>query len=174
LTRDETQALIKTFGISDSLMHQPNNIEASGSTDQPTNELILNFDTLRQISVYGNLRFDKSKARQKTPKCFLTVFDNLIKFDNKSAKEWLPDTFEIMLTSYSYSPEVPVKWPKDWADLNNPKTIKRSDDLYSVYLDKKYFKDFLKLINGLKEKQAVEINGQKFSVSYRLPFPNLK
>lgn len=79
-----------------------------------------------------------------------------------------------MATRYSYSPEVPLKWPKEWGDMNSPTTVKRSQDLYSLYLDKKYFDDFRKLLSKLKQKQAVEISGEKYSITYRLPFPNLR
>lgn len=172
--RETTQKIIKSLGITDSLMKQQDYIEASSWTDQPTNIMILNFDTVRQITVYGQLRDSKNEARQKTPKDFVTVYDNIIKFEVDSAKEWLPDTFEVMATKYSYSPEKPLPWNKEWSDINSSSTVKRGDDLYSIYLDKKYFDDFIKLLRRMKEKQAVEINGEKYSLSYRLPFPNLR
>lgn len=172
--REKTQGIIKSFGITDSLMKQPDYIEASGSTDQPTNILLLNFDTLRQISVYGSLKDPKSQARTKTPKQFLTVYDNIIKFEDNSALEWLPDTIEVMATKYSHSPEKPLKWNSEWGDIKSPTTVKRSNDLYSIYLDKKYLEKFFELLKSLKEKQAVEINGEKYSLTYRLPFPNLR
>jgi hypothetical protein len=172
--REKTQTIIKSLGISDSLMKQTDYIEASGWTDQPTNIMLLSFDTIRQITVYGSLRNPKGEARQKTPKGFLTVFDNILKFEDDSAKEWLPDTIEVMATKYSYSPEKPLKWNSEWSDIKSPTTVKRNDDLYSIYIDKKYFEEFLRLLESLKEKQAVEINGEKYSLTFRLPFPNLR
>lgn len=172
--RETTQKIIKSLGITDSLMKQQDFIEASSETDQPTNIMLLNFDTLKQINVYGFIRERTSEARQKTPKVFLTVFDNIINFESDKAKEWLPDTFEVMATKYSYSPEKPLQWNKDWNDIKSSSTMKRNDDLYSIYLDKMYFDDFLKLLKRLKEKQAVEINGEKYSLTYRFPFPNLQ
>ena len=172
--RETTQKIIKSFGITDSLMKQQDFIEASSWTDQPTNIMLLNFDTVRQISVYGRIRETKNEAREKVPKDYLTVFDNIIKFESDKAKEWLPDTFEVMATKYNYSPEKPLKWNKDWNDIKSSSTVKRSDDLFSIYLDKKYFDDFIKLLKSMKEKQAVEINGEKYSLTYRLPFPNIR
>ncbi len=172
--RETTQKIIKSLGISDSLMKQQDHIEASSWTDQPTNIMILSFDTVRQISVYGRIRDPKNEARHKTPKDFLSVYDNIIKFESDSAEEWLPDSFEIMATKYSYSPEKPLKWNKEWNNINSKTTVKRGEDLYSIYLDKKYFEEFIKLLKSLKEKQAVEINGEKYSLTYRLPFPNLR
>ena len=97
-----------------------------------------------------------------------------MKFNVNDATEWLPDTIEVMATRYSYSPEKPIKWDNSWSDLKSPTTVKRSDDLYSIYLDKKYFESFVSLLKTLKEKQAVEINGEKYSLAYRLPFPNMR
>ncbi len=164
---------ITELGITDSLLKLPKQIQASTWTDQPTNELLLNFDTLTQISVYGNLR-SEGKARSQTPKSFLTVYDNIIGYKNNKATAWLPDSIEVMATAYSYAPEKSLLWPKGWPGLKNPGTVKRGENLYSFYLDKRYYNDFIKLISSLKEKQAIEINGQKFSISYRLTFPNLR
>lgn len=171
--RETTQKIIKSFGITDSLMDQPDYIKASSWTDQPNNILLLNLDTLRQISVYGSLAEKQSEARKNTPKDFLTVYDNIKQFESNGAKDWIPDNIEIMLTDYSHSPEEPKEWPADWPNLESESTVKRNEFLYSLYLSKQNFDDFKKLISELKEKQAVEINGKKFSVSYRLPFPNL-
>jgi hypothetical protein len=174
LTKEKVQEVIESLGITDSLMLLPTYTEASSRTDQPTNEIIFNFNTVTQISVYGNLRDHQNEARQKAPQLFLTVYDNIINFNDKDAEKWLPDTIEIMATKYSYSPLPSLKWGKTWSDIKTPSTIQRSDYLYSIYLDKKYFQDFIKLIKSLKEKQAVEINGEKYSLSYRLLFPNVR
>lgn len=172
--RDQTQAIIKTLGITDSLMNERPIIEASTWTDQPDNVLILNFGKVKQVQVYGSLRDPKSEARAKTPQDFLTVYDRLIHFEDQAAKEWLPDTIEVMATSYSHSLEKPLKWNAAWNDLKSPTTVKRNDNLYSIYLTRSQFPDLLKLLRSMKEKQAVEINGEKYGLSYRLPFPNLR
>ena len=171
--REATQKIIKSLGITDSLMKQSAVTDASDATDQPDNIMLLNFDTLRQIRVYGSIR-KQPEARQRTPRNFLKVFDNIINFEDKSATEWLPDTFEVMVSEYSNSPEKPLKWNKEWNDLNSKSTVKRNEDSYSIYIEKRYFQDFIKFLNSFKEKQAAEINGKKYFVTYRLPFPNLK
>jgi hypothetical protein len=172
--RDQTQAIIKTLGITDSLLNERPVIEASTATDQPDNILLLNFGKVKQIQVYGSLRNAQSDARAKTPRDFLTVYDRLIHFEDQAAREWLPDTVEVMATSYGHSPEKPLKWNTTWNDLRSPTTVKRNENLYSIYLTKSQFSDLLKLLKSMREKQAVEINGEKYSLSYRLPFPNLR
>lgn len=171
---EKTQAIIKTLGITDDLMNQPEDINASNWTDQPTNIMMFAFDSLKYISVYGDLRSPESDARIKTPKSFLTVYDSILNFNDANAEKWLPEKIEILATPYDYSPKVPLKWNNEWGNIDSPSTVVRHEDLYSIYIDKKYFKDFISLTKKLKEKQAVEINNKKYSLSYRLPFPNLE
>jgi hypothetical protein len=173
-SKEKINQFIEKLGINDSLKNLPENINASYSTYQPTNQLILNFDSVKLVSVYGSLRSPRSEDRQNTPSSFLKVYDNITNFKDNSAKQWLPDSIEVMLTDYSHSPEKPLKWPNDWPNLKNGQTVKRGESLYSVYLGNKQFDRFIKFIKMLKEKQAVEINGKKFSMSYRLPFPNFR
>jgi len=171
INSEEMVDFIKSLNLSDSLFLLPNYFSASDWTDQPSNELVLNFDSLKTIYIYGSLR-NESESREKTPTVLLDIFDKLINYNNNSADVWRPEKIEVMAWDYSYSPEEPVKWPDAWPDLNDKNTVD-NDGLYSIYLDSKYFDDFLNLINNLGEKQAVEIDGKKFAVSYRFPFPNL-
>jgi uncharacterized protein (DUF1330 family) len=172
--RAQTQALIKTLGITDSLLRGGTYFNAADATDQPTNTLLLNFDSVKQIQVYGSLRSPQAEDRARTPKDFLTVYDRLIYYDDPAAKAWLPDSIEVMATAYSYSPVKPLPWDPTWHDLKSPTTVKRSEELYSIYLPKSQYDALLQLRRRLKEKQAVLINGGKYSLSYRLPFPNLR
>lgn len=169
---EKQQLILNDLKITDSLKKLPKQITASTSTDQPYNMLILNLDSMKTIGVYGNLK--ASNVRSNTSKAFVAAYNAIMDFTADNAKEWMPDSIEVMLSGYSYAPEKSAIWPANWPDLKNPATMKRGDDLYSIYLDKKYFDDFIKLISSLKEKQALEVNGKKFSVSYRLPFPNIR
>jgi hypothetical protein len=173
LNEAETQQAVYALGITDSLMQLSSFIEVSQATDQPTNELVLNFDSTKIISVYGNLKTDQ-KARKQTPKAFLTVYDRIIRYQSPKAKEWVPSSIEVFLTEYSHSPETPRSWPKNWPDLKDSKKVRRSENLYSLYLDKNQLEELKQLVGSLKKNQAVLVNGKKFSVSYRFPFPNLR
>jgi hypothetical protein len=68
---------------------------------------------------------------------------------------------------------VPERYGSEWNDIKSETTVKRNEDLYSIYLDKEYYEEFIELLKNTKEKQAVEINVEKYSLTYRLPFPNL-
>jgi len=171
LSKTELQNVIKSLGIDEGIFKLPDNIDASSWTDQPSNELILNFDSTKIIRVYGRVGTD-SEVRAATPKQFLTVYDNIKKYKNDSAKEWLPDKIEVMFWDYDYAPNK-RPWIAGFPDLESPTTIKRGED-YSVYIDKKDYDEFIKYYSSMGEKQAVEINGKKMAIDYRLPFPNLK
>ena len=171
LTKETLQKTIQSLLISDSIYKLPNDIAASSWTDQTSNELFLNLKSKKTIQVYGNLE-RLSEARNKTPSLFLIVYDNIKNYKSDFAKEWLPNKIEIMFWDYSYAPNKKT-WPQNFPDLNSKTTVKR-EGLYSVYLDKKDFAKFKRYYLSLGEKEAVEINGKKMAVSYRLPFPNIK
>lgn len=79
-----------------------------------------------------------------------------------------------MLTRFDHSAEKPVAWPAGWPNLNDKTTVFINPNLYSVFIPKSEFDNLLKLLSSLSYRRAVEINGRKFSVTYRLPFPNLR
>ncbi len=171
LSKSELQNIIKSLGITDSIYKLPDHIDASSWTDQPENELTINLDSLKIISVYGCVGTD-TEVRAVTPKPFLTIYDNIKKYRNKKAKEWLPSKIEVMFWDYDYAPNK-RPWITGFPDLNSPTTIKRGDD-YSVFIDKKDYDKFKKYYSLRGEKEAVEINGKKMAIAYRLPFPNIK
>lgn len=170
ISKDEIPALLKSLHITGELAKLPNNIEASSWTDQPSNVLLINTDSAKNINVYGYL--SSKEAREKTPNAFLRVYDAIKNYNNDDAEEWLPGKIEVMFWDYSYAP-AKRPWIKGLPDLNSRSTIQRGD-MYSVYIDKKDFDEFLRYYRSMKEKQAVEINGKKMAMSYRLQFPNLR
>lgn len=172
LAQEEQQKLLSKVLESAALEQLPEQTSLSTATSQPMNELVLNFDTLLVKKVYGNLR-NNAQVRKIAPASFLKVYDQLTDFEDKQAREWLPEKIEVLVTDYRKSSVAPLKWPAEWPSLKSPDTVWRSEKLYSLYLDKKHFQDLLNLMEKLDEGQAVEINGKKWQISYRLPFPNL-
>jgi hypothetical protein len=169
----QTQNFILDLGIQDALFRLSDHISASGATDQPTNELILNFDTLKIITVYGMLREKTAKGRLQTPKAFIDIYDKLINYDTSIAVAWVPKQIEIMAWNYGHS-VISRPWPKGWPDLHSATTVKRTPDMYSIYIDRKYFSDFRKYFGSMKEKESVDIDGKKMAIYYRFPFPNIR
>lgn len=173
MAQEQLQEFIASLLISEDLLQLPTDTAASQLKNQPTAELILNFDTLLVKRVYGDLRNDK-KARQQAPLAFLKVYDKLLEFKDSQAREWLPEKIEVLVTDYRKDNSQSQKWPEGWPTLKSPDTVWRSEKLYSLYLDNKHYKELQRFIHKLKNKQAVEMNGNKFAISYRLPFPNIQ
>jgi hypothetical protein len=168
--------LKQLFGITDSvrqLVHPP---ATWFTTDQSANILFLHLDTLQRITVYGRPQPSPPGSPPHPLAPFFRTCARLTSYQNDQATPWLPDTFEVLAVDYSHSSEDrPPKWKKRWNDLRSPSTVRRGDKLYSIYLDKKELPAFLKLLQEMEEtSQVVEINGGKYSLSYRWPFPNLR
>ena len=179
---EKNKSLTALRGEAKKYLHYiPNNIELSGWTDQPGNIFYFNMDTLKVVHVYGSLRdtsqYDKPiKEYGFGLKLLLTLSESAFLYTHKNAKEWLPDNIEVLLWSYSHSTSNGIAWPKNWPGLADKKTVKRGDDLYSIYVPKN---DFLKLQQYLKQVadkggNTVRLNNKKWSISYRLPFPGIK
>ncbi len=171
LTQEELQKVIQSFTISEAFYKLKDDIVASSWTDQPTNILTVNLKQTKTVYVYGRLS-DKGEAREKTPKEFLSVYDNIKKFKINRAKEWLPKNIEVMFWDYNYALNK-RPWIKGFPDLNSPTTIKFDNDTYSVFIDNDKFDEFKIYYSSMGEQEAVEINGRKMAISYRFPFPNL-
>ena len=171
LTKEEKDELIDEMNLSDTFFLRSKGVQATLTTDQPSYVLETNFDTLKYFSVYGAM--NGRESRKNIPKQLSAVYDFVLDFDNDNAISWIPEEIEVILSDYSHSPEVPLKWPVSWPDLNSSKTVTRQGGVTSIYLDKKYLDDLKRLLRKRKEKQAIEISGHKFYAEYRFPLPNL-
>lgn len=173
LTEEGLQEVIQSFLIPDAIYTLPENIEASNWTDQPQNILTLNLtEKTKTINVYGQLK-GNSEDRKKTPEDFLAIYDKIKQYKNKNAKEWLPEKIEVMFWGYDYAPGK-RPWIKGFPDLNSPETVKFNDGSYTLFIDKANFDELKKYYWSMGDREAVEINGKKMSMSYRLAFPNIK
>ncbi|WP_121812395.1 hypothetical protein [Mucilaginibacter kameinonensis] len=157
---DKIPETLRKLNVTDSLKKLPSNIVGTTASDQPTNLLMLDLSFRKGIQVYGSLFNTKRIGRQKTPKAFLNAFDKLTNFQDPKAKEWLPDNIEVMLTSYSYSPQTPMNWPTEWPNLKDKHTVRRNVDQYSIYIDRKELDKLKKIVSLLGEKQAIKVSGR--------------
>lgn len=143
---------------------------ATDSTDQPTNQLLVYGETAPfYISVYGSL--DDKSVRSKLPAAVTGAFDKLRGFQASNAQTWLPDKIEVMVWPYEYAPNRSTVWPKHWPHLTDPTTRKRGDS-YSIFIPSADLPAFEEFVASISEKSAVEIDGKKFAISARLPFPH--
>jgi hypothetical protein len=152
---------------------------AAGITDAPDYLMVLRNPngTYKDVSVYGWLDGGPSFAARATqlngpaPKAFADAVRFLAAYVNERAKEWVPDLIEVMIWPYEYAPEKDLEWPNDWPGVGDAKTTIRGDG-YSLFLDKTRYRELHRLLSRRKQRQAVRINGKKWAVAMRFPFPN--
>ena len=126
---------------------------------------------MKKIMVYGRIE-TSDEARKKTPVVFINLYDKIKHYRKENSLEWMPPKIEVMFWDYNYAPNK-RKWIEGFPDLNSPSTINHGDDLYSVFIDGDEYETFINYLRERGEKEDVEINGRKMSISYRIPFPNI-
>jgi hypothetical protein len=179
LDEDEKSQIISDLDLTDTLFNKSRYFNATNpdpngfimSTDNPSYTVSVNRDSLVRVSVYGYI--SSKEYRKRFPSQILQIHDFILNFEADKSYQWTPEKVEVMLSDYSNSADTPIKWPSNWPDLKSPNTRKQGDNVTSIFLDKKYFRQLKKLVKNRKEKQAFEINGKKFFIGYRFPIPGL-
>ena len=145
--------------------------EATFSTDQPDQDLLIyRGEKPVFVSVYGSL--EDREVRSKIPKEVVAAYDTLSGFKHAKSRPWLPENVEVMIAPYEYAPDASISWPQDWPGLSDSKTVKRGEDSFSIYMPSAKLAELRAFLERRKAKGAVEIDGRKWSVSIRYPFPH--
>lgn len=146
----------------------------SNWTDQPTTDLFVwRKGKRKSFQIYGYRRKDEATAKA-LPERLRRILEQVEDYNPAAAKAWSPEKLEIFIWPYEYSPMKPLEWPKGWPDLKSSETVKRGKDSYSIYLGGSHQTELIKLLSKLGDKQAVLINGKKWTLSYRPSFPGEK
>lgn len=141
-------------------------------SDQPTNELYFSTNgKMNKIWIYGDLK-KESDNKGTLPKELLNSLQYLDTYSHKDATDWVPKYLEVMIWPYEYAPDKSIVWPDSFPDLKSPWAIHRGKSGYSIYLPYSKQAQFYKFINTRKPRGAVLINGKKWSVASRTPFPH--
>ncbi|HUX83806.1 MAG TPA: hypothetical protein VMV20_01135 [Chitinophagaceae bacterium] len=172
-TRAATQLLIFDLDLTDSLMGLPDRIQASDLPNQPSFQLILNFDSVKSIRVYGNVRDSSGLVSQRIPLAFREAFRRIIHFGDPKDTVWIPDRFEVLFSVDQNPSSHPIPWPPKWPGLSDSTTVKRLPDLYSIFMDRNRYASFLEFTRTLKPGQEVEIGNLVGKIYGHFPFPHL-
>jgi hypothetical protein len=136
-------------------------------TDQPTNEMYVWVNgRQKHIQVYGDLRDDK-QARSFTPESFLHAFDTIVSY-RAEAGPWLPEKLEVLIWPWDYYPDEPSAWPQGWPGYESTQG-QIDGEMRRVFIPSSELDELHRL---MKEEKPVGLNGRKWSISYRLPFPS--
>jgi hypothetical protein len=102
----------------------------------------------------------------RIPGSVLKVFTELLSFEAKDAKPWLPTYIELLIKPGGAPGG--FEWPHDWPDLQDKFTKQRKADNYSVFLKSEHFEE---LKNLMAKTPFARINGRSWSVDCRFPVP---
>lgn len=138
------------------------------ATDQPDNNLLLYGNRPVFLSVYGSL--DDEQVVSRLPTVVAEAFETIRSFKSARSKPWMPAQIEVMIWPYEYAPESSIRWNEDWPGLSAPSTRRRGDS-YSLFLPSSELEALNNFLARRNPKGAVEIEGRKWSASYRIPFP---
>jgi len=143
--------------------------KVSDSTDEPTeNFFVGRGGRLSRISVYGDLK--GGEGRRKVAGPVVAAYDRLSAYSNSNAQDWLPSNIEVMVWPYDYAPERSIVWPKKWPGLHSSGTVRRGNG-YSLFVPSADYKELVAFLKTQRNEGAVEIEGKKWAVSLRFPFP---
>ena len=174
LAPPEAQQIIGRVNLSDLELCREQ-YSLSDATDQPTSELFVRRPdgTYKRIAIYGQL--DEAPGanndERRLPGSLWDTFRLLETYENADAMPWMPDFVEVMLWPYGYAPDKDMIWPSAWPGLNDPRTVKRGRNSYSLFIERSHYKELSAFLSRRREKQAIRIDGKKWAVSVRFPFP---
>jgi hypothetical protein len=158
--------------------------ELSHATDQKTTQLLFRSDGKpKQVSAYGGVPREMA--------LFIHFLNILQARAGARAKSWQPSYVEIMLWPFDHARGEPTRWPEEFpgldspatiktgldspatikTGLDSPATIKRGESSYSIYLPASEKQNFLNFMES-RQGNAVLLDGKKWSVAARIPFPH--
>jgi hypothetical protein len=143
---------------------------ADDASDQPE-QTFLDYRSAKPVfvSVYGSLH--DREVRSRLPKDVVSAYDTLIAFRHPRSRPWLPEHVEVMIWPDDHARDPSVRWPQEWPDLDDPRTVRRGEDSFSLYLSSARLPEVRALLGRVSAKGALELDGRTWSASIRFPFP---
>lgn len=140
-------------------------------TDQPTNVLVVKTETgYKEIEVYGSIRQSDTVAPARMPSDLQDAFHELLAFSRPNSQEWKPPYLEVMMWPFSYA-KSSVPWPAEFPGFAD-KNTRRSSRGLELFLPFSEFIGYKAFVAKLKPTTAVLLDGKKWAISERIPFPH--
>ncbi|BDW82606.1 hypothetical protein MACH24_20440 [Erythrobacter sp. Dej080120_24] len=137
------------------------------ASDQPSS-IIYDFREKRAVWAYGAVSRWRNAPSGDDP--LLRMIKVLREFRVTDAEPWIPDFIEVMIWPYEYAPEESIVWQRDWPGINDARTVRRGNS-FSIFFPSAHSEELFAFLGTRRERGAVEIDGQKWAVSLRYPFP---
>lgn len=165
------------FGIGNDFMRLDSAYDLRpGWSDQRTAHILVwDGHRHRQVSVRA-AHVTRNRLSGSVPAAFRRAFDRMADYRPRGARLWRPDTLDVSVWSYDHAPDdPPLPWPSGWPDLNTPGTRAEPnpavDTVYTISLSAEHEPELKRLLARQREKQAIGMNGRKWTVTYRIRIP---
>lgn len=170
LNEEEAKQLLERLNLR-ALPRSYGRFQATHVTDQPDQDLLIyRGEKPVFVSVYGSLK--DPEIRAKIPAEVVGAYDALSTFRSARSRTWLPENVEVMIWPFDNAVRS-SRWPEAWPGISDPATMKRGDNSFSIFMPSTRLAEIRAFQKG-KGESAVEIDGRKWSMSVRFPFPHEK
>ena len=140
-------------------------------TDQPTNVLVVRTTTgYKTIDVYGAIRHLENVSPDRMPTSLQETFRVLLAFSNPKPHNWNPPYLEVMMWPFAYA-KSSLPWPADFPGTHDKNTRQSARGLH-LFLPFSELNQYKAFVSKLKPTTAVLLDGKKWAISERLPFPH--
>ncbi|WP_348263605.1 hypothetical protein P8935_03375 [Telmatobacter sp. DSM 110680] len=140
-------------------------------TDAPTNVLVVKTKTgYKTIEVYGVIRHIENISPDRMPTSLQETFRVLLAFTNPKAHDWNPPYLEVMMWPFSYA-KSSLSWPAYFPGTHD-KNARQSAQRIELFLPLSDLSRYEAFVSKLKPTTAVLLDGKKWAISQRLPFPH--
>jgi hypothetical protein len=177
LDTDDVQNFMDALQL-EALTELAGNYSISELTDQPTTEIFLWADgQYKRIWIYGSLNSEapdlgptRLAGLSQLPPQVAASYRRMSSFDRPDAVAWAPEAIEVMISPYEHAPDESIIWPSRWPGLDHPGTRQRGNGL-SLFIPASEDAALRAFLQEQRELGAVLIDGRKWAVSTRFPFP---
>lgn len=184
LSTDEVNRIMDKISASEFENYKPRYsiCDKCATTDLPSPFIMLKRKdgTYKTVSTYGSLS-EKSAPEYRVvdiPKPLVDAFDFLWNYETPKASDWRTDFIEAIVWKYDGESKKNVKWKKELPDLNDSRTVSfkgYSTQYYSIFIPEAKEKPFaLSYYKLRRSKGALLMNGQRWNLTFRFPFPSEK
>jgi len=140
-------------------------------TDAPTNVLVVKTSSgFKSIEVYGQIRDMDKVPDTKIPTDLRAALQKLLTFAVEDATPWQPRYFQVILWPFTYA-KSNASWPSNFPGISDQNTQSRRDG-YWLFLPIADLSQYQSFVAKLQPTQAVLLDGRKWAISSRLPFPH--
>ena len=140
-------------------------------TDAPTNVLVVKTAAgYKTIEVYGVIRHMENISPDRMPTSLQETFRVLLAFTDPNAHIWNPPYLEVMMWPFSYA-KSSLPWPANFPGTHD-KSTRQSTHGLELFLPFSEFNQYKAFVSKLKPTTAVLLDGKKWAISQRLPFPH--